>query len=122
MRRYLSPIYFGPRWTDEEIDEDLKRTMEEMHNISSDDTIARYDEPTVEDLTEIIQKAKEYTGSWYHSEVTLPEWLISKEYSLLQKEVEELGQNAGIVISHRMASTSEQEELLEKLFQERNNK
>lgn len=122
MRRYLSPIYPGPRWTDEEVDEDLKRTMEEMRDIASDDTIARYDEPTVEDLQEIIQKAKSYTGPWYHSEVTLPEWFISEEYSFLQKEVEKLGQNAGIVISHRMASTPEVEELLEKLFQEKNNK
>jgi hypothetical protein len=39
MRRYLSPIYPGPHWTDEEVDEDLKRTMEEMRDIASDDTI-----------------------------------------------------------------------------------
>ena len=122
MKRYISPIYPGGSWTDDEIDEDLKRTIVELREIDNDDAIVRHDEPTIEELKEIIHKAKSYTGSWYHSKVTLPGWFISKEYSLLQKEVEELGQNAGIVISHQMPSTPEQEEFLKKLFESRNSR
>lgn len=66
--------------------------------IESDPDIIYYDNPTDAELEEILARAANYTGSWYHSYVVLT---LSGEWSSLQCKVAELDDESGIFLSIR---------------------
>jgi hypothetical protein len=89
--------------TDEEID----ALIEEQHLIAEDTDIIRYDYPTVDDMEVIVTTAKNYTGKWYHSEVTInseqylsEEEKFDKRFMKLYQEMQQLGEDHGIALSY----------------------
>lgn len=97
--------------TDDEINADVKRIVKELKQIHEDDSILKYNNPTKEELQEIISKASTYSGNFFHSEVTLEmnrtDFTISppdETYKNLYETVEKLSEDKsnGIYLIYSM--------------------
>lgn len=64
--------------------------------VQSDPDIQLYENPTDEELEEILLKAASYTGTWYHSHVV---FTATGEWSALQSKVADLDEESGVFLS-----------------------
>jgi hypothetical protein len=64
--------------------------------VESDPEIQLYENPTDAELEEILLKAADYTGTWYHSRVVLT---YTGEWTPLQVKVAELDEESGVFLS-----------------------
>lgn len=104
------------QWEDfmdhEEIAE-IKALVAEINAVKNDKNVAKYLEPTISEMQEIISKAEEYVGNFYHSEVVLKcdaPWVekekptVKSEFEKLYEKVEELSKDKknGIYLLYTM--------------------
>jgi len=81
--------------SEEEIDE----LLNELRTIDEDSEIIHYDLPNIQEMKEIIEKAENYTGKWYHSKVILSGFEEDPERQELKNKISQLGEDYGIALS-----------------------
>lgn len=81
--------------------EEINELLEEIHAIDEDTEIVRYDLPSVKEMKEIIEKAENYTGQWYHSNVVLLGNKENLEKEELKNKISQLGEENGIALAWR---------------------
>jgi hypothetical protein len=64
--------------------------------VQSDPDIRLYENPTDAELEEVLLKAADYSGTWYHSHVV---FTSTGDWSPLQKRVAELDEESGVFLS-----------------------
>ncbi len=102
--------------TDEEINWLIAENRDIMADVSAG-IIHAYNNPTHDELIEIIERAKNYKGDWYHCEVTLNGDENVKEIDAdLKKEVELLGADHGIALLYSFQLDPATEEKLKASF------
>lgn len=69
----------------------------EHRKVFTDPDLIRYENVTDGDLREILDRAKQYDGEWYHSYAT---FTVGEEMSPLASEVAALPSSAGVYITH----------------------
>lgn len=64
--------------------------------VESDPEIRLYENPSDAELEEVLLKAADYTGTWYHSHVVLT---FTGDWTPLQAKVAELDEESGVFLS-----------------------
>lgn len=77
--------------------EEIQGIIDEYIAISKDENIKHYDDPSLEELIEVISIAESYSGPWYHSVVTLHDETKDINSDLKQR-IYDLGAEAGITV------------------------
>lgn len=93
--RRVSTHVAGQAYSPEEINE----LLIELRTIDEDPEIAYYDLPNIQEMKEIIEKAEDYSGTWYHSKVVLSGFEEDLEKQELKNKISELGEDRGIALS-----------------------
>lgn len=98
-------------------DEEINAIFVELMDVRNDESIIRYEFPSVEEMLHIVEVAEAYDGEWYHSDVTLSgDTEISEEHTALKRMIEALGKDAGIFLSHSYELDEETEKALAARF------
>jgi ribosomal protein S6 len=101
--------------------EEIRAILDEHIAVESDETIAVYTYPTVEEMQNIVAVAESYTGEWYHSKVTL----TPDNYSGLQKELSDkikyFEEDKGIYVLYQYDIDPETTKALEEIFAKTHN-
>lgn len=77
--------------------EDVGATLYELRTVESDSNVQRYDDPSDEELLEVLAKAESYVGEWFHSSVRMT---CVGDWTPWQKRVRELPSSAGVYRSY----------------------
>ena len=93
-KRRVSTCAPGHECSEEEIDE----LLNELRTIDEDSEIIHYDLPNIQEMKEIIEKAENYTGTWYHSKVILSGFEEDLERQELKNKISQLGEEHGIAL------------------------
>ena len=90
--------------------EEINEIARELINEMDDPNIDRYENPSEEQMRRIIERAKAYTGNWYHTEITFPLGASEMKFgtvngqktthSELVHRIEELGEDHGIFLMY----------------------
>ena len=98
-------------------EDEIQAIYDELVGVQNDESVTKYEFPTVEEMLHIIETAEAYTGEWYHSEVTLSgDTKVSEEHTALKDRIVELGKDAGIFLYHQYEVDEETEKALGKVF------
>lgn len=73
----------------------LGATLFVSQAVAADPEIKQYENPTDEQMHEILDRAANYTGTWYHSKVTL---YSTGKWTPLQAKVAELDEESGVFL------------------------
>ena len=73
----------------------LGATLYVSKAVNNDPDIKHYENPTEDELLEILNKSENYTGTWYHSKVTL---YFRGKWTPLQAKVAELDEESGVFL------------------------
>ena len=82
----------------------LGATLYVAHAVDADPEIAKYDDPTDEELQQVLDRAASYDGDWYHSRVTLN---YTGSWSPLQEQIAELDEESGVFIVFNYETSEE---------------
>ena len=74
----------------------LGATLYVAKAVQSDPDIQLYENPSDAELEEILLKAADYTGTWYHSHVV---FTFTGEWTPLQARVAELDEDSGVFLT-----------------------
>jgi len=101
--------------------EEIRAMLDEHSAVVSDETIAVYTYPTVEEMQNIVEAAENYTGEWYHSKVTL----TPDSYSGLQKQLSDkitsFEEDKGIYVLYQYDIDPETTKALEEVIAKKHN-
>jgi hypothetical protein len=73
--------------------EDVGATLYELRTVVGDSSVQRYDDPSDEELLEVLAKAEAYDGDWFHSYVKMTS---VGGWTPLQQRVKDLPSSAGV--------------------------
>jgi hypothetical protein len=72
---------------------EISAIVRELDDVRKDESIQRYDNPSISEMKEIINRSENYAGEWYHSEVILNmgkvDFSKSRKEKLVDSETEE---------------------------------
>lgn len=84
--------------------EDVGATLYELRTVESDSNVARYDDPSDEELLEVLAKAEAYEGDWFHSYVRMT---CVGGWTPLQQRVKDLPSSAGVYRSYSFSEPAD---------------
>lgn len=94
-------------------DEDIADLIREIEEIEEDPNLSRYENPSENEMVNILEKAATYTGPWYHTTVLFDmEALVPEEYKTLRTGLLNLPVSKGVYTVTRYTTDSELDNIL----------
>lgn len=100
-------------------DEEINAIIKEHFTVAKDDSVIKYDTPTITDLKQTLAAAATYTGDWYHTSVSLNMDETDPEYVALREQIKQLPPEAGVYAFYSYAIDWATEEKLKKIFNQK---